>query len=55
VIAERIAKAGLRMPAGGPDPAHLPPGGRRGRHAARLAEVLDELCEVYRLEPNAKW
>lgn len=30
-------------------------GGRRGRHSAGFATLLDELTEVYRLEPEAAW
>jgi ring-1,2-phenylacetyl-CoA epoxidase subunit PaaC len=30
-------------------------GGRRGVHLPHLAEILNELSEVYRLEPNAAW
>jgi len=30
-------------------------GGRRGRHNAAFANLLDELTEVYRLEPDAAW
>ncbi len=30
-------------------------GGRRGVHTVHLAPMLDEMCEVYRLEPDAAW
>ncbi len=30
-------------------------GGRRGRHTGHLKTLLDEMCEVYRLEPGAAW
>jgi ring-1,2-phenylacetyl-CoA epoxidase subunit PaaC len=30
-------------------------GGRRGRHSNAFAALLDELTEVYRLEPEAAW
>jgi len=30
-------------------------GGRRGRHSASFAALLDELAEVFRLEPEAAW
>jgi ring-1,2-phenylacetyl-CoA epoxidase subunit PaaC len=30
-------------------------GGRRGRHSATFASLLEELTEVYRLEPEAAW
>jgi ring-1,2-phenylacetyl-CoA epoxidase subunit PaaC len=38
----------------------LPPrpeeiGGRRGKHSSGFAALLDELTEVYRLEPEAAW
>ncbi len=41
-------------------PATLPPrsgeaGGRRGRHPAEFPGLLDEMCEVYRSEPQAQW
>ncbi len=29
--------------------------GRRGRHDQGFARVLEEMTEVYRIEPNAKW
>ena len=31
------------------------PGGRRGHHTEHLKSLLDEMCEVYRLEPEAAW
>ncbi len=30
-------------------------GGRRGHHTPHLTALLDEMCEVYRLEPDAAW
>ncbi len=36
-----------------PDPTVL--GGRQGAHTSELTELLDEMCAVYRLEPDAKW
>jgi ring-1,2-phenylacetyl-CoA epoxidase subunit PaaC len=30
-------------------------GGRQGKHSADFATLLDELTEVYRLEPEAAW
>lgn len=30
-------------------------GGRRGRHHDGFTAVLDEMCEVYRVEPEAAW
>lgn len=29
--------------------------GRRGEHTDALKELLDEMCEVYRIEPGAAW
>ena len=29
--------------------------GRRGVHTPHLKELLDEMCEVYRIEPGAAW
>jgi ring-1,2-phenylacetyl-CoA epoxidase subunit PaaC len=36
-----------------PSPGAL--GGRRGRHSAAFGPLLDEMTEVYRLEPEAAW
>ena len=36
-------------------PAAGDTGGRRGRHSEHLAPLLDEMCEVFRLEPTAAW
>lgn len=30
-------------------------GGRRGVHTPVFSELLDEMCEVYRIEPGAAW
>lgn len=30
-------------------------GGRRGRHSAAFEQLLDEMTEVYRVEPGATW
>ncbi len=30
-------------------------GGRHGHHSEHLKPLLDEMCEVYRLEPDAAW
>ena len=52
-IAAVTGKAELRLTL--QPPATKTNGGRRGRHSEHLAELLDEMCEVYRLEPNAAW
>ena len=31
------------------------PGGRSGSHTDDLGALLDEMCEVFRLEPDAAW
>ena len=30
-------------------------GGRQGEHTEHLEPLLDEMCEVYRIEPRAAW
>jgi ring-1,2-phenylacetyl-CoA epoxidase subunit PaaC len=45
--------AGLALNLRPPLPDQI--GGRRGRHGPAFAELLDELTEVYRLEPEAAW
>lgn len=52
-VVKTLERAGLR--------AELPTklsderGGRREIHTPALAELLDEMCEVYRTEPGAAW
>lgn len=38
-----------------PSPGTSQHGGRRGKHSDAFTELLDEMCEVYRIEPGAKW
>jgi ring-1,2-phenylacetyl-CoA epoxidase subunit PaaC len=38
-----------------PEPDRDTAGGRRGHHTPHLRELLDEMCEVYRIEPSAAW
>ncbi|MHC4107629.1 MAG: Phenylacetic acid catabolic protein, partial [Planctomycetota bacterium] len=45
--------AGLELALKPPSPNT--PGGRRGHHTKHLKPLLDEMCEVYRLEPEAAW
>jgi ring-1,2-phenylacetyl-CoA epoxidase subunit PaaC len=47
-------QSNLRLPDLQP-PAPATRGGRRGVHSPHLAELLDEMCEVWRVEPGAKW
>lgn len=46
-------KAGftINLPAIAPDVR----GGRRGVHTEHFAPLLDEMCEVFRIEPDATW
>lgn len=53
-LAEVTAGAGLALPALKPI-APAMADGRSGRHEPHFAALLDELCEVYRLEPGASW
>jgi ring-1,2-phenylacetyl-CoA epoxidase subunit PaaC len=45
--------AGLTLVVDRPTPATA--GGRHGEHTEHLEPLLDEMCEVYRLEPRAAW
>jgi ring-1,2-phenylacetyl-CoA epoxidase subunit PaaC len=45
--------AGLRLHLEPPSPNLI--GGRRGKHSAAFLPLLDELTEVYRVEPEAAW
>jgi len=50
----RVAReAGLNLKLQPPSPDTI--GGRRGGHSAAFGPLLDELTEVYRLEPEAAW
>lgn len=52
-----IADAGLRLPgtADEVDARKIPRGGRRGVRSETFGAMLDELAEVYRVEPTAEW
>ncbi|MCG3132127.1 MAG: 1,2-phenylacetyl-CoA epoxidase, subunit C [Phycisphaerae bacterium] len=45
--------AGLKLAVPTPDPNVI--GGRRGRHVPSFGALLEELTEVYRVEPTARW
>lgn len=47
------AGVGLTLKVAPPDATAL--GGRRGRHEAGFAVLLEEITEVYRFEPQAQW
>lgn len=49
----RAAQARLELKIEPPDENEK--GGRQGVHSQYFNELLDEMCEVYRLEPNAAW
>ncbi len=51
---QRVAsQAGLTLDVPRPTPDAR--GGRRGNHGDDFAKLLDEMCEVYRVEPEAAW
>lgn len=52
-IAATLDAAGLQRPIPEPDPARV--GGRRGCHDEGFAALLDQLSEVWRIEPTARW
>ncbi len=52
-IGTTLAAAGLSREIPPPDPTQ--PGGRRGRHSEDFAALLDQLSEVWRIEPSARW
>lgn len=53
LIASIVDAAGLRMP----DVNSIAPvmGGRKGMHTEYLQPLLDEMTEVFRLDPSAEW
>lgn len=44
--------AEIKLPSKNPEPVY---GGRTGFHTEYLKPLLDEMTEVYRIEPNAEW
>lgn len=52
-VEEILAKANLEIP----DVDSLTPvyGGRKGHHTEYLQPLLDEMSEVYNIDPNAEW
>lgn len=50
-VAEILALATLKIPEG-VQPVY---GGRRGSHTEFLQPLLDEMTEVYRIDPSAEW
>jgi ring-1,2-phenylacetyl-CoA epoxidase subunit PaaC len=52
-IAPIIKQSNLRLVFHPPYPAKR--GGRHGVHTPHFKDMLDEMCEVYRIEPGAAW
>ncbi|MCP3772771.1 phenylacetate-CoA oxygenase subunit PaaC [Paenibacillus sp. MZ04-78.2] len=51
-LKEKLDKAGLIWPG---EPPAVPASGREGRHSDELLQALNEIGEVYRLDPAATW
>jgi ring-1,2-phenylacetyl-CoA epoxidase subunit PaaC len=56
-VSDIAAAAGLKLslPPSLASSPFVPKGGRSGVHTADFKPLLDEMCEVYRLEPGAAW
>ena len=50
-VTELLASSTLEIPSS--TEAHL--GGRKGYHTDHLQPLLDEMTEVYRIDPSAEW
>ena len=52
-ISHLLNASGFTMP----DPSNVVPsyGGRKGRHTEYLKPLLDEMSEVYKIDPSAEW
>jgi ring-1,2-phenylacetyl-CoA epoxidase subunit PaaC len=48
-----VESAGLKLPP--VDESKIKYGGRKGLHSEYLKPLLDEMCEVVRIEPEAEW
>ena len=48
-----VSEVGLTLDVRRPSPDAT--GGRRGKHSDSFVALLDEMCEVYRIEPFAAW
>jgi ring-1,2-phenylacetyl-CoA epoxidase subunit PaaC len=51
MVTELLAPSTLEIPTS--SDAHL--GGRKGYHTDHLQPLLDEMTEVYRVDPSAEW
>ena len=52
-IEQHIKRASLSINI--PERSEHQPGGRRGNHTEHLQPLLDEMTEVFRIEPSGKW
>ncbi|MCO6495342.1 MAG: phenylacetate-CoA oxygenase subunit PaaC [Bacteroidetes bacterium] len=52
-VSQIIEKAGLKLPEVNSITPSL--GGRRGKHTEYLQPLLDEMTEVFRIDPSAEW
>jgi ring-1,2-phenylacetyl-CoA epoxidase subunit PaaC len=48
-----LEQAGLKLP----EKANWEPvyGGRKGYHLSHLEALVNEMCEVFQIDPNASW
>lgn len=53
VLQQIVQQSGLNLTLNAPDANTQ--GGRSGQHSEHFTPLLDEMCEVYRLEPGAAW
>lgn len=51
-VSEVIGKTQLHLPEGSIQPVY---GGRAGKHSEHLQPLLDEMSEVFRIDPSAEW
>ena len=55
VVSEVLEKANLKLPEINSDNSTLAFGGRKGYHTEYLQPLLDEMTEVYSIDPSAEW
>jgi ring-1,2-phenylacetyl-CoA epoxidase subunit PaaC len=52
-VIELVAQTQLRLPE--LKNLHAVSGGRHGKHSEHLQPLLDEMSEVFKIDPNAEW